>query len=234
MPHARISLTTMNFSNIKSNLQNKINDSADRYLSAKLKDELGFSKPTLESLQALSESPNMGDELNTFYKPVDSTFLSAKDYKNIQKWAVSFIVILTIALVFLFFSMIMPHKNYSNSLENSQIMVGGNLINRAKEPEAKIEEELSIEDDGLTEELNVENIKIGEEDTSNLAKSSPLLKSNAVNIVEYTIRSGDTLETIAQKFYGNSSPSFVDKIKVTNKIRNVRLIQIGQKLIIPM
>jgi nucleoid-associated protein YgaU len=227
-------LIKMNFSNIKSKLKNKINDGADRYLSAKLKDELGLNKPTIESLQALSENPNIGDELNTFYKPVDSTFLSAKDYKNIQKWSVSFIVILTIALVFLFFSMIMPQKNYSNSLANSQIMVGGNLINKVKEPEAKIIEELSVEDEEPTEELIIENIKVGEEDTGNLAKSSPLLKSEAVSIVEYTIRSGDTLELIAQKFYGNSGPSFVDKIKVANKIRDVRLIQVGQKLIIPM
>jgi LysM repeat protein len=224
----------MNFSNIKSKLKNKINDGADKYLSAKLKDELGLSKPTIESLQALSEGPNIGDEINTFYKPVDSTFLNAKDYKNINKWSTIFIVILTIVLVFLFFSMIMPQKNYSNSFANSQIMVGGNLINKVKEPEAKIVEELSVEDEEPTEELIIENIKVNEEDTNNLAKSSPLLKSQAVSIVEYTIRSGDTLELIAQKFYGNSSPNFVDRIKIANKIRDVRLIQIGQKLIIPM
>jgi len=223
----------MNFSNIKSKLQNQLNSGADKYLSAKIKDELGLSKPTIESLHALSENPGIEDDLNTFYKPVNSTFLSTKDYKNIQKWAITFIVLISIALVFLFFSMILPQKNYSNALKDSQIVVDGNALYDDEAIEAKIEEE-EVDENEISEELQVENIALETTSAEALAQSSPLLQSDSVTLVEYSIQRGDTLETIAMRFYGNAYPSSVDKIKVANKIRNVRLIQVGQNLIIPM
>lgn len=222
----------MNFSNIKSKLKDQLNSGADKYLSAKVKDELGLSKPTIESLHALSENPGVEDDLNTFYKPVNSTFLSTKDYKNIQKWAITFIVLITIALVFLFFSMILPQKDYSNALKDSQIVVDGNALYE-DQIEAKIEEE-EVDENEATEELQVENISLQTTSAEALAQSSPLLKSDSVTLVEYSIQRGDTLETIAMRFYGSSHPDYVDKIKVANKIRNVRLIQVGQNIIIPM
>lgn len=222
----------MNFSNIKSKLQDQLNSGADKYLSAKIKDELGLSKPTIESLHALSDNPGIEDDLNTFYKPVNSTFLSTKDYKNIQKWAITLIVLITIALVFLFFSMIIPQKDYSNAIKNSQIVVDGNALYE-DQIEAKIEEE-ELDENEVNEELQVENISLETTSAEALAQSSPLLQSDAVTLVEYSIKRGDTLETIAMRFYGNAFPDSVDKIKVANKIRNVRLIQVGQNIIIPM
>jgi len=51
---------------------------------------------------------------------------------------------------------------------------------------------------------------------------------------EYRVRNGDTLEKIAYRFYGNGSPSRIDKIQVANNLRNRHHIRIGQKLVIPL
>lgn len=50
----------------------------------------------------------------------------------------------------------------------------------------------------------------------------------------YTVKSGDTLESIIIRFYGSFDPSKVDKIKEANKMSNPNNLQIGQNLIIPM
>lgn len=47
----------------------------------------------------------------------------------------------------------------------------------------------------------------------------------------YTVRSGDSLNSIAGRYYGN--PSFVGLIKKANHIRNAGHIQIGDKLELP-
>lgn len=48
----------------------------------------------------------------------------------------------------------------------------------------------------------------------------------------YTIKSGDTLDSISLKFYGNTSN--VKKIQAANKLESPHKISIGQKLIIPV
>lgn len=228
----------MKFTNIKQKIKDGISSSADKMLSEKVKDELGFNKPTIDSLMTLSESPDIDANLNSFYKPVNSTFLSGRDYKNIQKWTILGILIVGGILLFLFTSILIPGENYTNSLEDSQIIIDGNELKRQETPEeidAKVNEPDAKEiAKSPSEELKVENITVRGGSEKALAKNSPLLKSNDVTIVEYKIRSGDTLELIAQRFYGNSRPSTVEKIKVANKIRNVRLLQIGQKIMIPM
>lgn len=50
----------------------------------------------------------------------------------------------------------------------------------------------------------------------------------------YTVASGDTLESIIIRFYGKFDLSKVEKIKQANKMKNPNALQIGQKLIIPM
>ena len=50
----------------------------------------------------------------------------------------------------------------------------------------------------------------------------------------YTIKNGDTLESIIIRFYGKYDPSKVEKIKVANKMSNPNNLQIGQVLTIPM
>lgn len=50
----------------------------------------------------------------------------------------------------------------------------------------------------------------------------------------YTVKSGDTLESIIIRFYGKFDLSKVEKIKQANKMANPNNLQIGQSLIIPM
>lgn len=60
--------------------------------------------------------------------------------------------------------------------------------------------------------------------------NEPVVDSTA----EYKVRSGDTLEKIAYRFYGNGSPSKIDKIQVANNLRSPHQIRAGQKLVIPL
>ena len=50
----------------------------------------------------------------------------------------------------------------------------------------------------------------------------------------YTVRDGDTLESIIIRFYGQYDHLKVEKIRVANKMRNPNMLSIGQKLIIPL
>lgn len=50
----------------------------------------------------------------------------------------------------------------------------------------------------------------------------------------YTVKSGDTLESIIIRFYGKYDPAKVEKIRVANEMENPNNLQIGQNLIIPM
>lgn len=234
----------MNYESIKKKLKESINAGADKFLSSKVKDELGLNKPTLDSLQVLSQGQGLDNDLNTFFKPVNSNFVSSRDYKNIQTWSIIIISALIAVLVFLFFMLITPHKDYSNSLKDTEIIVNGNKINNEDELKEKINQpNIEEPEESPDEELKVQNIPIAKTDSKELAKKSPLLQNKKTTTTssnttkssgtEYKIKSGDTLEIIADKFYGNSNPDTVDKIKVANKIRDVRLLQIGQKIIIP-
>ena len=235
----------MNYESIKKKIKDGINAGADKFLSSKVKDELGLNKPTLDSLQMLSQGQGLDNDLNTFFKPVNSNFLGSRDYKNIQTWSIVIISALIAVLVFLFFILITPHKDYSNSLKDTEIIVNGNKITNDDELKEKINQpNIEEPEESPNEELKVQNIPLAKTDSRELAKKSPLLqtkktisssnsKTTKATGTEYKIRSGDTLEIIADKFYGNSNPDTVDRIKVANKIRDVRLLQIGQKIIIP-
>lgn len=61
--------------------------------------------------------------------------------------------------------------------------------------------------------------------------NEPIVKTGTES---YTVKSGDTLESIIIRFYGSFDPSKVDKIKEANKMSNPNNLQIGQNLIIPM
>lgn len=58
--------------------------------------------------------------------------------------------------------------------------------------------------------------------------------SAASSVAEYKVKSGDTLEKIAFRFYGNGSPSKIDRLQVANNLSNPNSIRAGQKLIIPI
>lgn len=226
----------MNLSAIKDKIKQGISSGTDRILSAKLKDELGFNKPTIDTLQILSQSPTLENDLNSFFQPVNSTFLSSKDYKNIQNWALIFIGIISAALILLFSSLIAPHKNYSNSLEDSQVIVKGSKLNDSQMTgkRNKIIEATKETNTGANEDLTVENIILEETATEDLAKNSPLLQSDHVTVIDYQVKTGDTLETVAQKFYGSNKYENIQKIKAANKISNAKSLRVGQKLIVPM
>ena len=52
--------------------------------------------------------------------------------------------------------------------------------------------------------------------------------------MSYIIQNGDTLETIALKYYGAATPSNIMNIQNFNNIKNPNSIQIGQKIIVPL
>ena len=51
---------------------------------------------------------------------------------------------------------------------------------------------------------------------------------------EYTVKEGDTLESIVIRFYGSFDMSKVNAIQQANKMANPNALSIGQKLVIPM
>ena len=79
-----------------------------------------------------------------------------------------------------------------------------------------------------------------------LKKSSISAKKAAINVapagsvdeilsnMTYTIKSGDTLETIAVKYYGVASQANVARLQRANNIKNPHSIQVGQKINVPV
>ena len=51
---------------------------------------------------------------------------------------------------------------------------------------------------------------------------------------EYTVKEGDTLESIVIRFYGSFDMSKVNAIQEANKMANPNALSIGQKLVIPL
>ena len=73
-------------------------------------------------------------------------------------------------------------------------------------------------------------------------KKTPQLKTetvqqapaNNVNLVKHhTVSDGDSLWTIANKYYSNPSPNNIEKIMKANKMRRVGILVVGQKIVIP-
>jgi hypothetical protein len=59
--------------------------------------------------------------------------------------------------------------------------------------------------------------------------------SNAKSLTkQYVIQKGDTLERIALKVYGASTPQRVQDIQAVNNIKNPNSIQIGQTITVPV
>lgn len=60
------------------------------------------------------------------------------------------------------------------------------------------------------------------------------LRSEYKDIVDYTIKQGDSLGAIAKKFYHSSSPEYVNLIQGANNLKTPHGITAGKKLIIPV
>ena len=61
--------------------------------------------------------------------------------------------------------------------------------------------------------------------------ASPIEASNTVRY--HTLVNGDSLWTIANKYYSNPSPGNISKIMKANNMKRVGTLRIGQKLIVP-
>ena len=66
-------------------------------------------------------------------------------------------------------------------------------------------------------------------DSAAVKSTAPILSNE-----EYTVKEGDTLESIVIRFYGSFDMSKVNAIQSVNKMANPNALSIGQKLIIPM
>ena len=66
-------------------------------------------------------------------------------------------------------------------------------------------------------------------DSAAVKSTAPVLANE-----EYTVKEGDTLESIVIRFYGAFDMSKVIAIQEANKMANPNALSIGQKLIIPM
>lgn len=66
--------------------------------------------------------------------------------------------------------------------------------------------------------------------TGQPAASTAAIPSNATS---YTVKSGDTLGSIAEKVYGSSAPKYQEKIQRANNMDNPNSLQLDQKLVIP-
>ncbi len=66
------------------------------------------------------------------------------------------------------------------------------------------------------------------------ADSSKTTSAPVVMNEEYTVKAGDTLESIVIRFYGSFDMEKVNLIQEANKMANPNALSIGQKLIIPV
>ena len=66
------------------------------------------------------------------------------------------------------------------------------------------------------------------------ADTSKPTAASAVTKEEYTVKEGDTLESIVIRFYGAFDMDKVNLIQEANKMANPNALSIGQKLIIPV
>ena len=63
---------------------------------------------------------------------------------------------------------------------------------------------------------------------------APAGSESVLDNMSYTVKSGDTLETIAIKYYGVASQSNIQKLQKANNIKNPHSIRLGQKLTVPV
>ena len=226
----------MTAGNIFSNLRRKVISKANHMLSDEVKEELGLKKYHHSSDSGL----NKDTQIN-YFQPVDSQLINNQEAKILRSVAIVVILLLVVFIGFLFFKLIAPSDNYINDREGITVVDGATVHKDIPTEDKEVLNPKVSELKEMKEEqsdLNIEDIKVASpEETKDPAKElakSPLLKSeSAIQLVEYRVQSGDTLDRIAKRFYGSGSLENVNKIKTANKIRNARYLQIGQKLIIP-
>ena len=205
-------------------------------LSDEVREELGLKKYKHQT----DEAVNKDTQIN-YFQPVDSQLINSQEAKVLRSVAIVVILLLVVFVGFLLFQLVSPSDNYINDREGITV-VDGNTVHKdiPKEELESLDEKVSELEEIKVEksDLNIEDIKVSSpEEAKDPAKElakSPLLRSDSeIQLVEYRVQSGDTLDRIAKRFYGSASVENVNKVKTANKIRNARYLQIGQKLIIP-
>lgn len=146
----------------------------------------------------------------------------------------------------------------SQSLESQEGQAVSGLANQEEEPNqqlvaameeenAKAQEEETVDQEGLSEEPQVEEPVEEPESTAEESGSESeaepasepeseqaetALSQNVVSIPEsYTVQKGDTLLKISRKIYGQDNK--IDEICSLNGIKDINHILVGQKLLLP-
>lgn len=88
--------------------------------------------------------------------------------------------------------------------------------------------------DGITIPKAREKAKLTFIPADKAAGTAATTTTGAGSPESYTVKSGDTLEGIVVRFYGNYSPSKAEKVRKANNMANPNDLQIGQQLTIPM
>jgi len=238
--------------NIYADIKRKILRKANRMLPDEVREELGMKK--FELNEKIKE--NCKDSQIEFFQPIDSQLLNNKEAQKVKSGSIIVITVLIAFLLFLFFKLIIPSDNYLNEREGITV-VDGNTVRREIHKDTKKSKVNEIQQLSSSEsDLKVEDIKVAKPKKVEKAEPENKLSDESLAKIEaerakeleaakkievatpkadsstssYTVRSGDSLATIAQKVYGSASPANIDKIKRANGIRNPRAIQVGKKL----
>jgi nucleoid-associated protein YgaU len=65
------------------------------------------------------------------------------------------------------------------------------------------------------------------------SEADELTPTPAAQANVYQVQAGDTLSTIAQRFYNSSHPDMVEKLQRANNLTDAHTLSLGQKLVIP-
>lgn len=69
----------------------------------------------------------------------------------------------------------------------------------------------------------------------NVTPATPSIQNESAERVEkYSIQNGDTLESVAIKFYGSSTPEKIEKIQKASNLDDPNRLQIGQEITVPL
>ena len=112
-------------------------------------------------------------------------------------------------------------------LMNAVISVGNNMSNNPNEPslgQPKFEKKISRKSTISQIASHMEVIP-----AVNTAASQPQGKFET-----YTVKQGDSMSSIVQRFYGKYDVSKVEKIRQANNLTNAHKLSIGQTLTIPL
>lgn len=159
-------------------------------------------------------------QLNAFWDPVQLSAISSEDTRKLRFWGGVLFAVAVVALIFALVYLIVPSEEKLSLRRGTSVVVDGKTKASRK----------IIHTDGVREEMLVENIQVGGKE--DLANKSPLLKPKKGSVVEYKVQAGDTIQTIAAKFYGTTAMTETEKIRTASGLSS-NTLRVGQRLVIP-